>query len=225
MSTPTSNPPSNGADATPRDWLIRKSGYYYRPDRAGYTSDWHKAGRYTEAEAKAEARVESSISAWHQDSIRPDEPIEIADGMVTICGVRYAFDLFKTLGIAPIGETFQIVGREDGVLVLRRAPETAAEPKQDGESIWLLAFADQEAQPPLAFSGAGADAAARRKFERASDMWTCRLFRCVAQSGYGPPVTTDTRCPTCGESRPSHWAWCTDPLNKPAATTGEEHGS
>jgi hypothetical protein len=112
-----------------------------------------------------------------------------------------------------------------GASLQKSSGETAAEPKQDGESIWLLAFADQEAQPPLAFSGAGADAAARRKFERASDMWTCRLFRCVAQSGYGPPVTTDTRCPTCGESRPSHWAWCTDPLNKPAATTGEEHGS
>jgi hypothetical protein len=122
---------SEAMSAEPRDWLIRKRGYYYRPDRAGYTASWHEAGRYTEAEAKAEATVESSIGAWQQDTIRPIEPIEISDGVVTICGVRYAFDLFKTLGIAPIGETFQIVSREDGVLVLRRPPATETSPESE----------------------------------------------------------------------------------------------
>lgn len=38
----------------PRDWLIRKRGYYYRPNRAGYTDSVVEAGRYTEAEAKDE---------------------------------------------------------------------------------------------------------------------------------------------------------------------------
>jgi len=26
-------------------------------------------------------------------------------------------------------------------------------------------------------------------------------------------------CPTCNHTRPTHWAWCTDPLNKPATST------
>jgi hypothetical protein len=54
----------------PREWLIRKRGYYYRPDRAGYTSSVDEAGRYTEAEAKAEAAIEPSImSAVHQSAV------------------------------------------------------------------------------------------------------------------------------------------------------------
>lgn len=48
-----------------RDWLIRKSGYFYRPDRCGYTQEVSAAGRYTRAEAEAEARVEASITAHH----------------------------------------------------------------------------------------------------------------------------------------------------------------
>jgi hypothetical protein len=45
----------------PDQWLIRKRGYYYRPDRAGYTSSIAEAGRYSEAEAKAEAEIEPAI--------------------------------------------------------------------------------------------------------------------------------------------------------------------
>jgi hypothetical protein len=46
------------------EWLIRKRGFYYRPNRAGYTSSIAEAGRYTEAEAKAEAAIEpASIQA------------------------------------------------------------------------------------------------------------------------------------------------------------------
>jgi hypothetical protein len=41
-----------------RDWVIRKVGYFYRANRSGYTQEISAAGRYTEAEAKAEARIE-----------------------------------------------------------------------------------------------------------------------------------------------------------------------
>lgn len=50
----------------PREWLIRKGGYFYRPERAGYTSDVIEAGLYTENEARNEARIEPhNISAHH----------------------------------------------------------------------------------------------------------------------------------------------------------------
>lgn len=40
---------------TARDWVLRKRGYFYRPNAQGYTASIHEAGRYTEAEAKAHA--------------------------------------------------------------------------------------------------------------------------------------------------------------------------
>ena len=49
------------SDDVTRNWVIRKNGYFYRPGRAGYTGSLAEAGRYTEAEAKAEASVEP----WH----------------------------------------------------------------------------------------------------------------------------------------------------------------
>jgi len=48
------------ADIPVRDHLIwnnTREGFY-RPDRAGYTTRIQNAGRYTKAEAEAEARVE-----------------------------------------------------------------------------------------------------------------------------------------------------------------------
>ena len=47
------------------DWVIRKRGYFYRPNRAGYTSDIAAAGRYTEADAKAEAMLELEHISAH----------------------------------------------------------------------------------------------------------------------------------------------------------------
>jgi hypothetical protein len=58
-----STTPETGAapETSDHQWLIRKRGYYYRPDRAGYTASIAEAGRYTEAEAKAEAAIEPAI--------------------------------------------------------------------------------------------------------------------------------------------------------------------
>ncbi len=35
----------------PREYLIRKGGFFYRPNAQGYTSSVHEAGLFTEAEA------------------------------------------------------------------------------------------------------------------------------------------------------------------------------
>lgn len=58
-------------------------------------------------------------------------------------------------------------------------------PTCDGENIWLLVYEDQDMEPVL-FSNHGADEAARKAFEHAATKWTVRLFKCVAQDGYGP---------------------------------------
>lgn len=46
-------------------WVIRKNGYFYRPDRAGYTADIKSAGRYSEREAKMEASIEPRCMSAH----------------------------------------------------------------------------------------------------------------------------------------------------------------
>lgn len=78
-------------------------------------------------------------------------------------------------------------------------------PTCDGENIWLLVYEDQDMEPVL-FSGHGADEAAQKAFEHAATKWTVRLFKCVAQDGYGPgtnqrPALPDieTRIPTAAE--------------------------
>ena len=53
----------------PHAWLIRKGGYYYRPNRAGYTTSRAEAGRYTEVEARKEAEIEP----WHMSAVPADD--------------------------------------------------------------------------------------------------------------------------------------------------------
>lgn len=55
------------------------------------------------------------------------------------------------------------------------------------EHEWVIVYADQ-ARMVEHFSGAGADAAARGRFEQLKMAWTCRLFQCVDKTGYGPSV-------------------------------------
>lgn len=60
----------------PREWLIRKAGYYYRPNRAGYTSEKAEAGRYTKAEADLEAAIEPwRMSAVHESEVPETTPV------------------------------------------------------------------------------------------------------------------------------------------------------
>lgn len=57
-----------------REWLVRKGGYFYRPNGAGYTTRKIEAGRYTKAEAVLEAAVEPlHMTVLHESEI-PDEP-------------------------------------------------------------------------------------------------------------------------------------------------------
>lgn len=59
----------------PREWLIRKDGYFYRPNCAGYTTSKFEAGRYTKSEAEREAAVEPwHMKAIHQDDVE-DDPV------------------------------------------------------------------------------------------------------------------------------------------------------
>ncbi|TIV60312.1 hypothetical protein [Mesorhizobium sp.] len=57
-----------------REWLIRKNGYFYRPNRAGYTLEKVAAGRYTKAEADREAAIEpENFTVLHESEV-PDAP-------------------------------------------------------------------------------------------------------------------------------------------------------
>lgn len=54
-------------------YLVKKDGYFYRPNAQGYTQFKFDAGRYTKAEAEAHAAVEPwHMSAVHEDDV-PDE--------------------------------------------------------------------------------------------------------------------------------------------------------
>jgi hypothetical protein len=53
-------------------YVIRKSGYWYRPNSSGYTANLAEAGRYTKAEAEAISHPNGegprdNMSYWHQD--------------------------------------------------------------------------------------------------------------------------------------------------------------
>lgn len=54
----------------PREYLIRKNGYFYRPNRAGYTLEKAAAGLYTRAEADLEAAIEpENFTVLHESEV------------------------------------------------------------------------------------------------------------------------------------------------------------
>jgi len=65
----TAAPPAREAV---RDHLIVKGGFYYRPNRSGYTASWIEAGRYTETEAKREAAIEP----WHMQAVPVQQALD-----------------------------------------------------------------------------------------------------------------------------------------------------
>jgi len=74
--TPRSQPdPAGEAKALLEDpYLIRKGGYFYRPNRCGYTVSPNEAGHYTREDAEAEAAVEP----WHMSAVK------LSDALATI---------------------------------------------------------------------------------------------------------------------------------------------
>lgn len=53
-----------------REYLIRKNGYFYRPNRAGYTLEKAAAGLYTRAEADREAAIEpENFTVLHESEV------------------------------------------------------------------------------------------------------------------------------------------------------------
>lgn len=80
-------------------WVIRKSGYFYRPNRCGYTQEVSAAGHYTEAEAKAEASVEPHSMSAHplRDFLKncdlPDLALDIEVLQVTEILTRSTLDI------------------------------------------------------------------------------------------------------------------------------------
>lgn len=67
--------PARSDDAEEHCYLIKKGGYWYRENRCGYTANKYDAGRYTKAEAEAEAAIEPwHMRAIHQDDVEDDSP-------------------------------------------------------------------------------------------------------------------------------------------------------
>ena len=69
------------ADTTeePRDYLIRKGAFWYRPNKQGYTSEVVAAGRYTRADAECEASTEPwNMKAVPLSDFRRSSPEVIA---------------------------------------------------------------------------------------------------------------------------------------------------
>lgn len=74
----------------PKEWLIKKGGYYYRQNFCGYTTAKFEAGRYTEQDACKEATIEPwHMKAIHQDEVPDDLPSRtVADLEATIASLR-----------------------------------------------------------------------------------------------------------------------------------------
>lgn len=68
---------------------------------------------------------------------------------------------------------------------------------------WILWFSDIDREQ-VHFHGHGAKEAALKAYEHAKMAWTCRLYHCVAHSGYGPETAHDS---VTHETfvRPPHW--------------------
>lgn len=49
----------------PADYLIQKDGYWYRPNKQGYTNSVMAAGRYTRRDAERECEIEP----WHMKAV------------------------------------------------------------------------------------------------------------------------------------------------------------
>lgn len=110
----------------PLDHLILKGGYWYRPNKRGYTKDVIDAGRYTKADAEREAAIEpwhmeavpiarietptKSDAAWVEDAVRNAKPrhrgrrkhprwVAVMDTFG--CGSGYANALCRRFGFNP----------------------------------------------------------------------------------------------------------------------------
>lgn len=70
------------------DHLIKKGSYFYRPNKQGYTSFKFDAGRYTKADAEAEASVEP----WHMKAIHQDEVPEDSAPDRHVAGLQAKID-------------------------------------------------------------------------------------------------------------------------------------
>ena len=68
MQEPASEP---AAASAPQNWVVRKNGYFYRPNSRGYTASILEAGRYTREEAEAHAAASSGEVTAHPASDFP----------------------------------------------------------------------------------------------------------------------------------------------------------
>ena len=55
----------------------------------------------------------------------------------------------------------------------------------DPLNAFVIMYADADVKPEY-FCGHGAENIAHETFKSRSANWTCKLFRCIAASGYGP---------------------------------------
>lgn len=108
MNVPASDCATHNGPAMETDapvWLIKKGGYYYRPNRSGYTREVSAAGRYTRVEADREAAIEP----WCMSVEREPEPT-IDRVMLALRSARTLIDSlrandFERYTIAGIADT------------------------------------------------------------------------------------------------------------------------
>jgi len=115
------------------EWLIRKGGYFYRPNMSGYTTAKHEAGRYTKEDAEREARIEP----WHMKAIHenewPDDKISAKLSTLAAENERLRADLAAAEQARAVAE-HNLALREASVAGLR---------KLIGEMVALMARASE----------------------------------------------------------------------------------